>query len=86
MWVSQSVSDTVEPSWLMCPGEGRYLLAMKVMDTEDDKVADMVLKIPDDDFTDVTVAIGDTYGGDVNDVGGGHWGWQAAQPGGQISN
>ena len=39
---------------------------------EDDKVADMVLKIPDDDFTDVTVAIGDTYGGDVNYVGGGH--------------
>ena len=43
---------------------------------EDDKVADMVLKIPDDDFTDVTVtvAIGDTYGDDVkgNDVGGGH--------------
>ena len=30
---------------------------------EDDKVADMVLKIPDDDFTDV--AIGDTYGDDV---------------------
>ena len=25
-----------------------------VMDMEDDKVADMVLKIPDDDFTDVT--------------------------------
>ena len=41
---------------------------------EDDKVADMVLKIPDDDFTDVTVAIGDTYGDDVkgNDLGGGH--------------
>ena len=36
-------------------------VAMRVMDTEDDKVADMVLKIPDDDFTDVTVAIGDTY-------------------------
>ena len=61
-------------------------VVMRVMDTEDDKVADMVLKIPDDDFTDV--AIGDTYGDDVkgNDVGGGHWGWQAAQPGGQISN
>ena len=29
-------------------------VAMRVMDTEDDKVADMVLKIPDDDFTDVT--------------------------------
>ena len=61
-------------------------VAMRVMDTEDDKVADMVLKIPDDDFTDV--AIGDTYGDDVkgNNVGGGHWGWQAEQPGGQISN
>ena len=61
-------------------------VVMRVMDTEDDKVADMVLKIPDDDFTDV--AIGDTYGDDVkgNDVGGGHWGWQAAQPGGQIPN
>ena len=47
-------------------------VAMGVMDMEDDKVADMVLKIPDDAFTDV--AIGDTYGDDVkgNDVGGGH--------------
>ena len=71
-------------------------VAMGVMDTEDDKVADMVLKIPDDDFTDVTsvtVAIGDTYGDDA--------GFQelelmmgvldmdfnkVAQPGGQISN
>ena len=34
-------------------------MAMGVMDMEDDKVADMVLKIPDDDFTDVTVSIGD---------------------------
>ena len=43
---------------------------------EDDKVADMVLKIPDDDFTDVTVAIGDTYGDDVRcgDGGDGHGG------------
>ena len=42
-------------------------VGMGVMGTEDDKVADMVLKIPDDDFTDVTVtvAIGDTYGDDV---------------------
>ena len=32
-------------------------VAMRVMDTEDDKVADMVLKIPDDDFTDVTVVM-----------------------------
>ena len=47
-------------------------VAMRVMDMEDDKVADMVLKIPDDDFTDVvTVAIGDTYG---DDVGGGNGG------------
>ena len=34
-------------------------VAMRVMDMEDDKVADMVLKIPDDNFTDVTVSIGD---------------------------
>ena len=39
---------------------------------EDDKVADMVLKIPDDDFTDVAVAIGDTYGDDVKGNDGGH--------------
>ena len=49
-------------------------VAMGVMDMEDDKVDDMVLKIPNYDFTDVTVAIGDTYGDDVrgNDVGAGH--------------
>ena len=49
---------------------------MGVMDMEDDKVADMVLKIPDDDFTDVTVAIGDTYGDDVRGApaGGGNGG------------
>ena len=49
-------------------------VAMEVMDMEDDKVDDMVLKIPNYDFTDVTVAIGDTYGDDVkgNGVGGGH--------------
>ena len=35
-------------------------VAIGVMDMEDDKVADMVLKIPNEDFTDVTVAIGDT--------------------------
>ena len=56
-------------------------VGMGVMGTEDDKVADMVLKIPD-----VTVAIGDTYGDDVKGNDGGHWGWQAAQPGGQIPN
>ena len=49
-------------------------VGMGVMGTEDDKVADMVLKIPDDDFTDVSVAISDTYGDDVkgNDGGAGH--------------
>ena len=49
-------------------------VAMGVMDMEDDKVADMVLKFPYEGFSDVTVAIGDTYGDDVrgNDVGGGH--------------
>ena len=36
----------------------------------------MVLRIPNEDFTDVTVAIGDTYGDDVrcNDVVAGHGG------------
>ena len=49
-------------------------VAIGVMDMEDDKVADMVLKFPYEDFTDVTVAIGDTYGDDVrgNDGGAGH--------------
>ena len=53
-------------------------VAIGVMDMEDDKVADMVLKFPymeiNDDFTDVTVAIDDTYGDDVrgNDGGAGH--------------
>ena len=49
-------------------------MAIGVMDMEDDKVADMVLKFPYEDFTDVTVAISDTYGYDVrgNDVGAGH--------------
>ena len=51
-------------------------VAMGVMDMEDDKVADRVLKIPNEDFTDATVAIGDTYGDDVrgNDGGAGHGG------------
>ena len=35
-------------------------VAMGAMDMEDNKVADMVLKFPYEDFTDVTVAIGDT--------------------------
>ena len=49
-------------------------VAKGVMDMGDDKVADMVLKFPYEDFTDVTVAIGDTYGDDVrgNDGGAGH--------------
>ena len=34
-----------------------------VIDMEDDKVADMVLKFPYEDFTDVTMAIGDRHGG-----------------------
>ena len=35
--------------------------AIGVMDMEDDKVAEMVLKFPYEDFTDVTVTIGDTW-------------------------
>ena len=43
---------------------------------EDDKVADMVLMIPNEDFSDETVAIGDSYGDDVrgDGVGAGHGG------------
>ena len=32
---------------------------------EVDKVANMMVKIPNEDFTDVTLAIGDIYGDDV---------------------
>ena len=46
-------------------------VAIGVMDMEDDKVADMVLKFPNEDFTDVTLAIDDTLGDDVR---GGDWG------------
>ena len=35
---------------------------MGVVDIDVDKVADMVVKIPNEDFTDVTLAIGDTNG------------------------
>ena len=54
--LSQSVSHTVEPTWLM-------LLWW--------------VKIPTEDFTVVTLAIGDTYGNDVRggDEGDGHGGW-----------
>ena len=53
-------------------------VAMGVIDMEDDKVADMVLMIPNEDFSGGTVAIGDTQGDDVrgNDEGIGHGGWQ----------
>ena len=66
--VSESVSDTVEPTWLMWPWwvkiptedftyvtltigdtmEMMFEVAMGVMDMEDDKVADMALKIPNE--------------------------------------
>ena len=54
--------------------EMMFEVAIGVMDMEDDKVADMVLKFPYEDFSDVTVAIGDIYGDDVrgNDGGAGH--------------
>ena len=49
-------------------------VVMGVINMEDDKLADMILMIPNEDFSDGTVAIGDTYGDDVrgNDVGAGH--------------
>ena len=48
-------------------------VAIGVMDMEDDKVAEMVLKFPYEDFS---VGIGDTYGDDVRGVdwGAGHGG------------
>ena len=45
--VSESVSDTVEPTWLMWP---------------------WWVKIPTEDFTDETLVINDTYGGDVREI------------------
>ena len=56
-------------------------VVMWVMDMEDNKVADMVLKFPYEDFTDVTVAIGDTNMKMMLEVMMG-----VAPPGGQISN
>ena len=49
-------------------------VVMGVINMEDDKLADMILMIPNEDFSDD----GDTYGDDVwgNDVGAGHEGWQ----------
>ena len=51
-----------------------------VIDMEGDKVADMVLKFPYEDFTDVTVAIGDTCTSKTDEFsekfrrgGGGHF-------------
>ena len=43
-WVSESVSHTVEPSWLMWP---------------------WWVKIPTEDFTDETLVINDSFGGNV---------------------
>ena len=51
-------------------------VAMRVMDIKDDKMADIVLKVPNEDFTDETLAIDDTLGDDVRvgDWGDGHGG------------
>ena len=38
---------------------------------EVDKVANMMVKIPNEDFTDVTLAIGDIFGDDVRGGDGG---------------
>ena len=51
--------------------EMMFEVAIGVMDMEDDKVADMVLKFPYEDFTDVTVGISDTYGDVVRGTDGG---------------
>ena len=56
---------------------------MGVIDMEVDKVADMVVKIPDEGFTDVTLTIDGIY--DVLDDDGGdrHGGWQGGRHGGE---
>ena len=58
-----------------------FKVADMVVDMEVVKVADMVvekevekMKIPNEDFIDMTLAISDTYGSDVG--GGGHRGWR----------
>ena len=51
--------------------EMMFEVAIGMMDMEDDKVAEMVLKFPYEDFADVTVGIGDTYGDDVRGNDGG---------------
>ena len=48
--------------------EMMFKLAMGVIDMEDDKVADMVLMIPNEDFSDETLAIDDTCGDDVREI------------------
>ena len=46
-------------------------VANKVADMKVDKVADMVVKIPNEDFTHVILTIGDTFGDDVGGGAGG---------------
>ena len=47
-----------------------------MMEIQVDKPAEMVVNIPNEDFTGVTLAIGDSYGDGVrgNGVGAGHGG------------
>ena len=61
-YVTLTIGDTMEMM---------FEVAMGVMDMEDDKVADMALKIPNEDFTDETLEIYHTVGDDVR---GGYWG------------
>ena len=42
-------------------------VADEVTELEVDKVTNMVAKIPNEDFTDETLTINDTYGGDVRE-------------------
>ena len=46
----------------------------EVTDMDIDKQTDMVMNITNEEFIDVTLAIGDNYGDDItgNDVGAGH--------------
>ena len=52
-------------------------VADMMVEMEVTKVAEMVAKIPTEDFTDVTLAIVDTYGD--GDGGGGHGGWKVGR-------
>ena len=68
-------SVSVEMIYKMMDTEATFANEMANMmgKMEVDKVAEMAVKIPNEDFTGVTLPIGDTYGDDVRG-GEGHGG------------